>query len=268
MNITCSVDTSSLNDALNEAQKWSHRTREKCVVTAAVAVCDRAYELTPAETVAKIDLDLGTIITVKTGKLGQSLSAKYSKNVIKAGGRMGDKETVQNVPLAVLIIAAQAKPGSRYNALTGNRFARGANPFKGVSRAEGRAAMQAAENRLINARHGTPGFLRLGFAAARKMLRKLVYGGGPPVEGEDISNETFGRATRQDSRNETSVTIENLIGMVNGKQGDNGPNYNQAMLAKAGPALQQAVDDVAADKIAHVLEKELTEFKPKWDSFR
>ena len=121
MNLTCSVDTSSLNDALNEAQKWSHRTREKCVVTAAVAVCDRAYELTPAETVAKIDTDLGTIVTARIGARGQALSAKYSKNVIKSGGRMGDKETVQNVPLAVLIIAAQAKPGSRYNACSDYR---------------------------------------------------------------------------------------------------------------------------------------------------
>jgi hypothetical protein len=265
MNLTATVDVSSLNDALNEAQRWSSRTREKCVMTAAVAVCERAYELTPAVTVAKIDTDLGTIVTVKVGKRGKPLSAKYSKNVMKSGGKMGRE--VESVPLSVLIIAAQAKPGSGYNVSTGNRFARGANPFAGVSRAEGRAAMKAAENRLINARHSAIGFIRLGFAAARKMLRSLAYGGGPALDGEE-AGEAFGRAWQEGSPNGTIVTIENLIGMVDGKKGSNAPNYNRAMLEKATPALQQAVDEVAADKIAHVLENELKDFQPKWDSFR
>ena len=58
MNLTCTIDTSSLNDAINEARKLSYRTREKAVVTAGVAVCQRAYELTPVATVGKIDLTL------------------------------------------------------------------------------------------------------------------------------------------------------------------------------------------------------------------
>ena len=100
------------------------------------------------------------------------------------------------------------------------------------------------------------------------MLRKLAYGDGPPVAGEDITSETFGRASRQDSPQQTSVTLENLIGMAPGKHGDNAENYNRALHEKAGPALQQAVDEVAAEKIEHVMEKELKDFVPKWDAIR
>ena len=258
MIVSGKVDASSLNLALDQAQEFSSRTPQLCVDSAAYAVAARAFELTPAVSVAKIDSDLGTIVTVKVGKRGQPLSAKSSKNVMKRGGKMGD--VVQDVPLSVLIIIAQARYGSKYNESTGYRFARGSNPFAGVSRAEGLSAMRGAENRLINARHSSTGFLRLGWVAVKKMLRSKFYGGSPPVDdmfdGDDAP-AAFGTAYSNTSGHEANCTIENLIGTVPGTQGYNAPNYNRALLEKGTAPLQQAIDEVALEKMQHVFKKEM-----------
>jgi hypothetical protein len=253
---TCTVDVSSLNEALDEAMYFSSRTPQLCVDSAAYAVADRAYELTPAVTVSKIDADLGTIVTVKVGKRGKPLSARYSKNVMKSGGRMGD--IVRNVPLSVLIIAAQAKPGSNYNLLTGHRWMRPANPFAGVNRAAGRAAMRAAENRLINARHSSTGFLRLGWVTVKRLLRAGFYGGPPPTDGDEGAGTIdFGTTYSESAPGLVSRTIENLVGNVPGMVGNNAPNYQRALIEKGEGPLQQAVDEVAAEKMDYVFEKEL-----------
>jgi len=252
------VDASSLNEALDYAQEFSSRAPQLCVDSAAYAVAARAYELTPAVTVGKIDSELGTMVTVKTGKRGQPLSAKYSKNVMKSGGRMGD--IVKDVPLSVLIIIAQARYGSNYNERTGYRFARGANPFAGVSRAAGQAAMRAAENRLINARHSSTGFIRLGWATVKKILRSKFYGGPPAMDGTypgDDAPEMFGRAFSEALPHGASCTIENLIGMAAGRLGYNAANYNRALLLKGTGPLQQAVDEVAVEKMNYVFQKEM-----------
>lgn len=252
------VDASGLNLALDKAQEFSGRTPQLCVDSAGYAVAARAYELTPAVTVAKIDSDLGTVVTVMVGKRGKPLSAKYSKNLMKSGGRMGD--IVQDVPLSVLIIMAQARYGSNYNESTGYRFARSKNPWAGVSRAAGRLAMMGAENRLINTRHSSTGFLRLGWLAVKKMLRSKFYGGPPPTEGADPDDEApdpFGTAVSATLAHGASCTIENLVGMVPGRKGYNAPNYNRALLEKGTGPLQQAIDEVAFEKMDYVFQKEM-----------
>jgi hypothetical protein len=169
---------------------------------------------------------------------------------------MGDN--VQDVPLSVLIIIAQARYGSNYNERTGYRFARGANPFAGVSREAGLAMMRAAENRLINARHSSTGFIRLGWVAVKKILRSKFYGGAPPLDdySGDDAPEPFGIAYSDTTLHGASCTIENLIGMVPGTKGYNAPNYNRAMLEKGTGPLQQAIDEVAFEKMNYVFQKE------------
>jgi hypothetical protein len=257
MIVNGSVDCSSLNAALEAQRKSTSRTMEKCVTSAAVAVCDRAYELTPTIDKAQIVTDLGVMITYRKNKRTGADLAHNSKNVSRRQSTTMGREV--QIPLGKLILLAQMNHAglnrgygtgagglSNYNILTDMRFQR--------TYARPGPSLDDLETQMLGARFKSGGFIRLGFAAARRGLRRLKDGGGPPMEGEAIAKDEFGRAWMETSPVGVSVTIENLIGMTSGK---NQQNYNQAMLAKAGPALEQAVNDVAVEKWGHIIEKEL-----------
>lgn len=253
------IDTSRLEAGLAVAFQYSTREPELIVRSTAFWVAVKAQEKTPFVEQATIDAELGTIVTPKLTKTGKEKSQKYAKNKIYSSDRMvsisrGARQF--DVPLAVAIIQASvirpdigATPSAkRYNRLTNFRFARLSSPFRGVSRAKGREAMREAVDRMIKARHSSTHFLAAGWGVVAKKLRSTFYGGTPETEGipepkdDDLGAVTFGR-----NGDEVFVRIENLIGMRPGERGDNSANYNEALHRHGGPALQEAVDEQAAE---------------------
>jgi len=182
---------------------------------------------------------------------------------------------VYDVPLAAAIIQASVWPGltnvgmSEYNLLTKGRWMRAKSPFAGETRAKGREAMRAAVSRMIKARHSSTHFLASGWGVVAKKLRSMMYGGPPPTEKfykKLHAKETFGAATILSTGSHFAVRIENLIGMVAGKKGQNAANYNRALHRHGGPALQAAVDEQGAEMVARHWPKEQAEFARKFNA--
>jgi hypothetical protein len=186
----------------------------------------------------------------------------------------------KQVPLAAAIIQASViRPdissaldtpsAKRYNQLTNFRWARTQSPFRGVSRATGRAAMRAAVSRLIKARHKSTHFLAQGWGAVARKLRSMLYGGAPPTDIQFKRAKTkdeFGAVNILSKGTNFVVRIENLIGMVAGRKGANAANYNQALHRYGGPALQKAVDEQAAELTARYWPREQAEFARRFNA--
>lgn len=253
--IYCTVDASRLNTAIAEHIRVSSRLPEIVVASAAYHVVRRTIELTPYVPVSRIDEELGVIVAVKIGRNGQPLSSRYSKNVLKLGGRMGSG-LVKNVPLTVLIIMARTRHDSGYNKRTNWRWELPSGYFKGLGRAEFSSVMRAMENRMINARHSSIKFLIAGWVAVKSDLLPQIYGGAPETEGmAEASTRDFGRALFVKTGDACYVTIENMIGTIAGRMGDNSANYNRALFEHGLGPLQQAVDEEAAKQIEVTFKK-------------
>lgn len=274
MNVHVTIDTSRLSDGLAAAAKYTKRTLPQVVNTAAYWIAVNAKNSMPYVEVKKIDIELGTIVTAVIGKRGQPLSKKYAKNRRLSGGKMGD--IVKDVPLAALIIAASAKPGSRYNSLTNSRWAIGKNPFKGVSRAAGAATMRSLIHRMINRRHSSSKFLLSGWIPAiQKLLpysmQKFMRGSGNPLTGVKEflggagvnGHSEFGSATPAVDGFTVMAVIENNIGAM----GKNAENYNQALIRYGAPVLQSAVDREGDQQMKYALGKMEKEMKTEVDKY-
>lgn len=256
MNVQIQVDTSGLAAGIAAAKKYSKRTMPELVNTSAYWIAVNAKNEMPFVTQEKINTDLGTIVSLKVGKRGKFLSPKYSRNLMKSGRRMGD--ITQNVPLSVLIIQARANYNSNYNRLTHHRWALRASPFAGKTRAAGRAAMKAAENRLINSRHSSTKFLLAGWIPvikemARHAIKKYTRGAPPALEGKDsyYGADLGGATPATEAAEVAAAVIENNIG----GQGVNAKNYNDALMTHGLPALQSAIDREGTQQMNYALKK-------------
>lgn len=268
MNITGQVDTSALNAQIASGKALTSRMAEKCVQGAAYAVAYQAYDVMweMATTRAKIYSELGVMVTVRKNKKGKEMSAKRYQNFNRSGKLMGTENT--KMSLAQLIVLAQMnhaglnrKSGtsttSYFNVKTGSRFAK---PY-----ARKGATLAALENKMLSARGKSGGFLAMGFAQILKLLRRDYKDQqAPPSEADNLGNSQFGAAYSQSTDTAAVCTIEHLIGMKEGKQGNNAAQRNNAMLQKCTPVLQRAIDWVAWDKMQHIANKELEAEANKW----
>lgn len=249
---------SGLQRGLYFAQQYTKRTPAELVNTTGAEVAIVAKNTLPFVTVPTIDTELAVITTPKIGKRGKPL--KRGKNY------KGGTGTAQNpaVPLSALIIQARARPGSKYNQSTNNRYAIRASPFKGVSRAAGRAAMAAAESRMIKTRHSSGSFLKAGWIPATRIM--LTYSvnryrrgssTGPPLEGaKRFYGADLGTATpAQAGSYNATATIENNIGY----QGQNAASFDHALQIYGAPSLQAAVDGEGARNMQYYLDKSAKE---------
>lgn len=239
---------SGLNRGLKLAQDYTTRTPAQACNTAGYHVAVSARNLMPKVTVSTIDTELSVIATPVIGKRGKPLK---NRKTFK-GGSAPDE-----VPLSVLIIQARANPNSRYNQSTNQRYALTGSPFKGVSRAAGRAAMMLLEHSMIASRHRSGGFLKAGWIPAIKALRSLAvlkYSNGiidvAPASAGNVDD--LGSATPASVGGlSASCTIENNIGYT----GKNASNFNRALWLKGAPALQQAVDGEGEKVMQNYLNK-------------
>lgn len=243
MNVTCKVDMTGFNRGFALANQFTRKTPEQACNYTGKEVAFAAYQDTPFVTIPVIDAQLEVIEAPVIGKRGKPLKRK--------------KQFVGNaaigVPLAALIIQARANPNSRYNQLTGGRYALTASPFKGVSREAGRAAMALMIDIMTKERHKSGHFIAAGWLPSIRILKALVstrLGGKARVSGQ--YNDQLGTAIpAKAGESNTSCVIENDVGL----EGLNGPSHNRALMTQGTPALQRALDTVGQKEMNYALSK-------------
>lgn len=249
---TCTIDSTGLNTAIAFASRWTKRTPSEVVNTVGGEVAIGAKNGMPFVTVPTIDTELAVTVTPKIGKRGKPL--KRGKQYSGGSGTASNPD----VALAVLIIQARARPGSNYNALTNNRYALTASPFKGLSRAAGRAAMAAMVSQMIARRHSSGAFLKAGWIECVKDL--LPYSvnrfrrgssNGPPLEGaRSYYGANLGGATPAQSGSVNAVcVIENDIGY----EGANAASFDKALQLHGLPVLQNSLDKEGRNTMDYAL---------------
>lgn len=248
---TISWDQSRLNAAIRERLKLPGRTEAQVVNTAAYWVAVNAKRLTPFTTVARIDADLNVEIAPRFSKKGKMLP--YSRKKRNYASVAGTARTA-GVPLAALIVNSQVirpdigkTPSAKtFNFRTNFRYARHSSPFRGVSRAAGRAAMRGAVNRMIKARHSSIKFIRSGWIWAIRTLNPLSVqrfrrGETPPM---DDAKTAFSKIQRGDAipAKEGSWSVEATIENSTGMDGINGARNNGALLRVGAGPLEEALN--------------------------
>lgn len=268
------VDTSGLNRGIQSALVYTKRSVPEMVNTAAYWCAVNAKANTPYITATEVDAELSVVKTevIRKGYSGIANSGKARKKKFTYRGGVNNSVTsVHDVPITVLIIAARAKQGSRYNTITSNRYALDKNPFAGVSRAQGRAAMLALERKMISSRHSSGHFLQSGWVESIRTLRpfsvqKFSKSKASPTEWSGFYHGgNFGSAIPAIMGGLwSSATITNNLG-AQGKMRD---KVNQALLAKGTIPLQIAVDREGKEQMNYALKKmeeEMRkEMKPHW----
>lgn len=247
------IDATGLNRGIELAQQYSKRAPAEGCNFVAKEVAFGAFENTPVTGPARVDSDMMKIVSPKIGKRGGIVKGTQlrSGKLIKVQ-RKG--KTVE-VPLAVLIIQARANPDSRYNELTGGRYALPQSPFKGVSPAAGRAAMAVAENVMIKGRRrAANGFIRAGWLKAIKYLKALspakYQGRSRLPAGQNV--EALGDVIpAQSGKTETFCQIENDVGL----DGKNSVSHNRALQQYGAPALQLAMETEGRKQMDYFLRK-------------
>jgi hypothetical protein len=232
--VKVSIDSTGLNTGLKAARGYSDRSVPELVNTAAYWVSVNSQRLMPVVRAPKIDSELAVISNPVIGKRGKAL--KNRKTYTAA------PQASATPPLAVMIVAARANPNSRYNQRTNQRYALAKNPFKGVSREAGRAAMRAFVDAMIKMRRSSGGFLAAGWGQVASKLHAFAKHKWMPGK----------------SGAECTVTIENIVGM----EGANAASHNAALLTEGAPGLQRAVDYEGKRQMEYALkhfEKELAE---------
>ena len=249
--MTATWDQSRFDAAIRERVNYGKRTVPQIVVTSAYWVALNTKAFMPFVPISRIDAELNARLSPGLLKSGKPSKAKKRAGEIVTVSAGGTVARNREVALAVLIVQASARAGSRYNALTGGRWARVSSPWKGKTRAAGARDMAATIARMIKSRHSTPHFLKTGwFPAIRTLLsspfivNQYRRGAASPSDdrGADRGGQDKGWATITGSDWATEVTIANAIGT----RGANAKSQNEALWRHGAPALQRALDLEAA----------------------
>lgn len=248
--ISCQIDTSKLSAGLNLCQEFTKRTPAESCNTAGLEIAIGAKNRMPVVPVPRIDTELAVLVSPVIGKRGLPLKNKKHFTATTGTARNPD------VALAILIIQARARPGSAYNVLTNNRYALSASPFKGVSRAQGAAAMAVLVHEMIASRHSASAFLKAGWVPVVEKMRRysvnkyrlglLAIGFDPQYRGGDL-----GKATPATPGQALAIcVIENDIGY----EGLNAASFNHALWQYGAPGLQQSIDDEGVKAMQYYLD--------------
>ena len=234
---TCKVSTAGLNAAIKERLRYPGRTEAQAVNTAAYWIAVNTKNATPFASIEAMDASLGrfeipkTLIT-KTGEV--SFRGKrffYSRRGAKAGN--------EEVPLTALIIAARVKKGDSIPA----KWRLDKNPFKGVTRKQGQAAMRKLVEKMLKGRHSSAHFLQSGWVKAVRILEQYAVGKKPADANQDMKYD-YASSVRGDATvaHEGSNMVFAQIINNTGQEGVNAERVDE-MLQKYGTApLQRAID--------------------------
>lgn len=264
MSVT-TVSTAGLSAAIRERLKYPGRSEAQIANTAAYYIAGNAKNFMPFVGATKVNTELGVTVSPivkKDGTLSKRNRKSYGKGVSRSG-----------VPITALIVAARANPASRYNVGDGDykgtnsRYALAVNPFKGVSRAAGAAAMRLLVRKMVSARRKSGHFLQSGWIGAIKALKPLAVvsrrvSDAAPLDGAkfDYNDEERGQAIPAVAGSwRVSAEIANSTGL----QGVNAANFNAALHLYGEPALQAAIDKEEKG----IMEYAEAHYKPLNDKF-
>lgn len=260
MNVTCTVNTSSLSRGIAAANGYSKRTLPEIINTSGYWISINAKAGMPFVTPEKIDAELAVIPTQVIGKRGQPLKRKKTFS-----GGMSPIQRSSKAPLATLIVLARTNPRSNYNALTNNRYA--LPSLRGMSASGFHAAVAALEDKMVKTRHRSGKFLLSGWIpVVQKMafyaVQKFSRGGPSPSEGRrNFYGADLGHARPAFPGELCSAEISNDVGT----EGVNAASFNRALMLHGVPALQSAVDREGVKQMEYALKKAGEELKQEWD---
>jgi hypothetical protein len=252
MLVQCRIDTSHFMKAEAVFRRHSRQKPAEHLNRAVFFVTVRAHKNTHSTPISTIDTQLNVITSpavLKNGKL--STSRKRQNEIVTAVGKLlRGQQGPRMVPRAALIVSAQvlrvdtakSQPGmSRYNQMTGMRYARMSSPWRGVSRRTGASKMRAAITRLTKSRHSASGFFKASWRGILDMLQAGMPKGYRRNVSGKASPDGMSIATPAAPGLTPTCTIENRMGMSGSS-----PVLNMSRNAAAhrilAPILQSAID--------------------------
>lgn len=248
--IQCKVDMTGFNRGFELAMQVTKRTPAQAANRAALEVAITAQKDTPFVTPETVDTELAVLKAPVIGASGRIL--KKRKNFF---GKVGTAAKSEEVPLAVLIIAARARPGSYYNQLTNNRYALASWPFKGLPRRAGAWLMASLVDQMIKARHRSGHFLAAGWITSIRVLLLVDKGRGGgiarPTDLHDYGTDLGSCQPAKANSTNTACVIENDVGL----EGQNAESNNRALVIYGMPALQEALDREGRKNMEYFLSK-------------
>lgn len=255
VSLTIQADTSRLEKAIFRILAFGRRTMQEQCVTSATFIALRAQKLMPATDIGRIDVELevevSPVLATRGKRKGMPLKSGKKTVALQKGAR---------VPLAVLIVMARGNPTSNFSRLTGNRWPAAKLPT-GPGTAAARQAMIGAQiQRMTMSRHSSSHFLQTGWSPAiRAGLASPFFKYNPafgsrkaarsfPNTGNKVSVDDLGTLTIDLSGENCIVTVANNAGEPVGKSNDTLANkHRRALIEYGAPALQQAIDEEAAN---------------------
>ena len=260
--ISASVNVSGIQQAVGLAIKSTSRKLELLLADTAFYAAVKTQAYTPYVELGTIDRELET--TVQVGK-----------------------SATNHMTLGQAIVLARMNPTSKYNRVTGGRWALPRPPLDAnkFEKAYGDASMARktfweivnnAAERQRKARRSSTHFLQSGWKGVFKKIKALGLRGSKSasqsIRAQNNSLNTMSTskvdslgAVQRAGMGTSSqwIRIENLIGT------DGGPlaaEHNAASLAYGIPALQRGVDEQAQDMRTHYLPKVGAELAAEWNS--
>ncbi len=262
--MTMTVDTSQLEREVFPALlAYGRRTLQEQCVTSATFIALRAQRGTVAATSGQIDEDMEVLTTPVLSTRGKrkGLPLRTGRKSVSLGR---STEEGREVPLAVLIAQSRVMQPfgdeSRFNNLTGFRWAIMQSPFKGVSRAQGAIAMMNLISRMVNARHSSTNFLQSGWTPAiRAGLSSGYYRYNPlfgsrrearalPNSRNTLKAEGVGDMVIELSADDCVVTTSNDVGEPEGRSNATlAARHREALIAYGTEPLEKAIAQEISD---------------------
>jgi hypothetical protein len=193
----------------------------------------------PHSTASQIQQEFAVQKLPVQGISGRNLKNKFFYKSGKANIRG------REVELAVLIIQARARAGSKYNSRTGSRWQIPEHPFKGLPRALQHQKMAALIDRMIKGRDSSTHFLAAGFIAPTKAfaaaMGRFHGSGGKNMPGGKESRSEANLGAGIPAKDGTYLAIGRILNLI-GTQGKNAASMNRALFMHGEPTLQRAID--------------------------
>lgn len=263
--IFAQLDASGFNKLVEAARVFNKRTPALAANVAGLYVARQARYETHKLSVpmARIDAELSVEVTPRiSARTGKPVS-RNTRNPNNVRALTGGRSYLPAIPFTWLIIGARANPNSRYNRLTGQRFALPQHPFKGQPRSKFGAIMAAHVKRMVSSRHSASGFIQAGWIATVILGESFVpskyrRGGaaGPPMlESKRATRDLGGFTPALEGASVAQCAIENRAGMAGGN-GTLDRKRNEALWRSAEPALMVAIGIQAEKTFNYIVAEE------------
>jgi hypothetical protein len=269
---TVNIDTSRLRAVIPRLTALGRRTVSEQCVTSAGWIFVNSQKLTPAVSLGRIDADLEVDVTPVTAN-GRPSKAKNPKHFKVTPGMFRRHAT----PRGVLIVMARMNAASRYNQLTGSRWAIPSAILptgKGTAK-DRQTIIGNILARMTMLRHSSTHYLQHGFAPAIKQAfasplfqhskkfrsANAAMGGAINKLNTDPSNDRLGLFLVSESGNSVQVVVTNSVG-EDGPAGALNKKHRDALLRVCMPIVQNQVNAESASCEAELSRRIISALDP------